>query len=85
MPSKSEIASRLPVRRGLSEGEAAVYLSLSPTFFRELVRRGIMPRPRIVGCRRIWDIDELDGAFRELPREGDPIAHTSPDSWSDFE
>ena len=29
-----------------------------------------MPRPRVVGARRIWDVDELDPAFKALPREG---------------
>jgi excisionase family DNA binding protein len=60
MPSKSYIAGRLPLRRGLDENEAAVYLSLSPSFFRKLVALGKMPRPRLIGERRIWDVEELD-------------------------
>jgi len=51
--AKAIIAARLPVRRGLGEEEAAVYLSLSPSFFRQLVERGEMPRPRLLGARRI--------------------------------
>src|SRR5690349_17228412 len=70
---KAEIALRLPVRRGLTEGEAAVYLSLSPSFFRALVESGKMPRPRVLGARRIWDVDDLDAAFRALPVEGGPV------------
>lgn len=58
------------MRRGLDEDEAGVYLSLSPSFFRRLVVQKLMPRPRVVGGRRIWDVDELDLAFRALPREG---------------
>jgi hypothetical protein len=86
MASKASIATRLPARRGLSESEAAVYLSLSPTFFRALVKQGIMPRPRVVGERRIWDVEELDICFRALPREGDPLtSEGGQDSWSDFE
>ena len=88
MPSKASIAGRLPVRRGLDENEAAVYLSLSPSFFRKLVADGSMPRPRIAGGRRIWDVDELDLAFKALPREGgeaEPIfASGNGDSWADF-
>jgi excisionase family DNA binding protein len=88
MPSKASIAGRLPVRRGLDENEAAVYLSLSPSFFRKLVSEGGMPRPRLVGARRIWDVDELDLAFKALPREGgegEPIFTSGdPDSWADF-
>ena len=88
MPKKSAIAARLPVRRGLDENEAAVYLSLSPSFFRKLVKSGVMPKPRIVGGRRIWDVEELDLAFKSLPREnGDTLgwAEVTADSWADFE
>jgi excisionase family DNA binding protein len=82
MPSKASIAGRLPVRRGLDESEAAVYLSLSPSFFRKLVSEGRMPRPRIAGGRRIWDVDELDLAFKALPREG---GDAEADTWTDFQ
>jgi excisionase family DNA binding protein len=70
MPAKTVIAGRLPVRRGLDENEAAIYLSLSPPFFRKLVAEKKMPRPRLAGGRRIWDVEELDLAFKALPREG---------------
>ena len=91
MPAKAIIAARLPVRRGLDENEAAVYLSLSPSFVRKLVGEGLMPRPRVIGGRRIWDIEELDLAFKSMPREGgdhDPIfvaeGHGEvPNPWDD--
>jgi excisionase family DNA binding protein len=89
MPSKAFIGSRLPIRRGLDENEAAVYLSLSPSFFRKLVGRGRMPRPRLIGERRIWDVEELDLAFKSLPREGgdtEPIFESDDaDSWADYQ
>ena len=87
MPSKASIAGRLPVRRGLDENEAAVYLSLSPSYFRKLVEQKAMPRPRLVGHRRIWDLEELDLAFKALPREGgegEAIFAERSDSWVDF-
>lgn len=77
---KSTIAARLPVRRGLDEQEAAVYLSVSPSFFRSLVLSGMMPRPRLLGSRRIWDVDDLDAAFKSLPKEGDA---GEVDTWAD--
>lgn len=80
---KAEIAARLPVRRGFDENEAAVYLSLSPTTFRTLVKNGDMPRPRIIGARRIWDIDELDLAFKALPRE--PSANADGDGVEEWD
>jgi excisionase family DNA binding protein len=85
---KATVAGRLPVRRGLSEVEAAIYLSLSPSFFRRLVDKGVMPRPRVAGGRRIWDVEELDLAFKALPREGgeEPLfgAQGQDGSWADF-
>ena len=85
---KASIAGRLPVRRGLSEVEAAIYLSLSPSFFRRLVDQGVMPRPRIAGGRRIWDVEELDLAFKALPREGGDETlfgvQGQDGSWADF-
>ena len=85
MAAKATIAGRLPVRRGLDESEAAVYLSLSPSFFRRLVQEKLMPRPRLAGGRRIWDVEELDLAFRALPREGgDDEGDGKSDSWADF-
>ena len=87
MGSKAKVAARLPLRRGLSESEAAVYLSLSPSFFRRLVEQDLMPRPRLAGGRRIWDIEELDLAFKTLPREGGEEAifgFQSEDTWADY-
>jgi excisionase family DNA binding protein len=87
MAAKAVIAGRLPLRRGLDENEAAVYLSLSPSFFRKLVEQKRMPRPRIAGGRRIWDVEELDLAFKALPREGgegEVIFADQGDSWVDF-
>ena len=88
MVSKAYVGARFPVRRGLSESEAAIYLSLSPSFFRQLVEQRIMPRPRKAGGRRIWDIEELDVAFMALPREGGEEAtfgSAVADSWADYE
>jgi excisionase family DNA binding protein len=85
---KASVAGRLPVRRGLSEVEAAIYLSLSPSFFRRLVDQGVMPRPRVAGGRRIWDVEELDLAFKALPREGGEEAQFGGEggnSWTDYQ
>ena len=70
MPAKAIIASRLPMRRGFDENEAAVYLSLSPSLFRKLVADGRMPRPRMVfklveGAQKSWR--RLDG-HNQLPK-----------------
>lgn len=86
MPKIASVGRPLPVRRGLSEVEAAMYLSISPSFFRQLVGRKVMPRPRLAGQRRIWDLEELDAAFKALPREGgEEEIFGAADSWADFE
>lgn len=88
MTAKATIAARLTVRRGLSEIESAVYLSLSPTKFREMVADGRMPQPREADTRLIWDIEELDSAFKALPRRGGEdrvFGKSSGNSWDDYE
>jgi hypothetical protein len=82
MYSKSATGARLPLRRGLSEPEAALYVGLGSSKFRELVNAGIMPRPRLIGRRRIWDIDDLDAAFKALPVEGGETCEA--DTWADM-
>jgi predicted DNA-binding transcriptional regulator AlpA len=89
MTTKAAIGRRFPLRRGLDEREAALYLSLSPSFFRRLVVTRSIPKPRVIGSRRIWDIDELDRWFMDLPRQNDnPAADDGTaqieDSWADY-
>ena len=82
MYGKAVIGSRLSVRRGLSEPEAGLYIGISASKFRELVGTGIMPRPRLIGRRRVWDIDELDAAFKALPIEGGEQG--GAETWADM-
>lgn len=56
--------------RGLSREEAARYIGVGTTKFDELIAERIMPRPRQVGGRVVWDRAELDMAFSELPHQG---------------
>jgi hypothetical protein len=84
MASKRHIAAHLHVRRGLSESEAAVYVGISPTYFRDLVSKDLMPRPRLIGKRRVYDIVELDIAFSELPRDSQGEGLVPANSWADF-
>jgi predicted DNA-binding transcriptional regulator AlpA len=72
--------SRPIPRRGLSRTEAAMYLGISPTKLDALVKDGRMPRPRIIDCRKVWDIQELDAAFDDLPHDAPSIV---PNSWAD--
>lgn len=72
----------LVLRRGLNMSEACAYVGCGPTKFEELISTGKMPRPHLIGVKRLWDIDELDLYFKDLPREseGEPKLN----SWADF-
>ncbi len=70
-----------PSRRGLSRGEAAGYIGVSPTTFDKMVLSGDMPGPKRVGTRKIWDVRALDLAFDALPGED---SATDNNSWSDL-
>lgn len=76
MPSKTLNSPR----RGLNETEAATYVGIGTTKFAALVADKTMPKPRIIGSRRLWDIVELDAAFDSLPVEGAETRNT----WADF-
>ncbi|MEZ5957761.1 MAG: hypothetical protein R3C27_11190 [Hyphomonadaceae bacterium] len=52
--------------RGLSRIEAARYVGVSPTTFDRLVAEGLMPQPKEIGTRRVYDRAQLDSAFDAL-------------------
>jgi hypothetical protein len=79
--SKTAVASRLHIRRGLGEAEAALYIGLGVTKFSALVKERRMPAPRVLDGRRIWDVDDLDAAFKALPVEGETQQDGNP--WHD--
>lgn len=49
--------------RGLNRVEAARYVGVSPTTFDRLVAEGMMPEPKAIGARRVYDRSQLDQAF----------------------
>lgn len=58
-----------PWPRGLHEDEAATYLGLGRTKFRELVKTEIFPQPVEIGGRKVYDRVKLDRAFEEMGSE----------------
>jgi excisionase family DNA binding protein len=66
---------------GLPEIEAAASVGISQTKFRELVAAGTMPSPRIVGGKLVYDVDELQAAFKNMPHRGN---EAEEDTWSDL-
>lgn len=62
--------------RGLNREQASAYVGVSAGTFDKLVDTAAMPRPRMAGTRLIWDIQELDQAFDELPHAGPSLARS---------
>jgi hypothetical protein len=54
---------------GLRREDAATFIGVGPTKFDEMVSDGRMPLPRCIDSRRVWDRNELEAAFDELPRQ----------------
>jgi len=67
--------------RGLSRGEAAAYVGVSPSLFDMLVKDGRMPVPKRINSRTIWDRGKLDAAFDALPDE----EHKTINPWDEGE
>lgn len=70
----------LRLQRAFRSPDAAAYLSLSETKFRQLVQSGRIPRPKRIDGVVTWDIKDLDSFYDDLPREGEP--NTS--DWDDI-
>lgn len=71
---RRDILPRSLPPRGVSRGEAARYIGVSPTTFDEMVKDGRMPRPKRIGGRVVWDVKSLDIAFDALPDDGAPAS-----------
>ena len=59
----------LPTARLLSRVEAAALCGVSPNTFDRLQADGLMPRPKRVYGRVLWDVRALDAAIDRLPGE----------------
>jgi hypothetical protein len=57
--------------RGLIKKWSAVYVGVGSTLFDEMVDDGRMPQPRIINSKEVWDTQELDFAFDDLPRKSE--------------
>jgi len=67
--------------RLIDRAASAEYISVCPNTFDQMVKDGRMPKPKILGGRRIaWDVRDLDRAVSSLPVAGDNAAD---DTWKD--
>lgn len=60
----------LPADRiGLSRDEAAAYINVSPNTFDLLVSKGVMPKAKRIGTRRVWSRRDVELAFERLDND----------------
>jgi hypothetical protein len=87
MARSTSLSAVRPIpRRGLSRGEAAMYIGIGASKFDELVRDGRMPGPKRIDGRKLWDAHALDLAFDSLPDDNDRgRRNTFDDAWGDGE
>lgn len=57
---------------GLSRAQAAAYIGVSTGLFDRLVLEGLMPAPKQLAARTVWDRRALEAAFAALPTRGGP-------------
>ena len=70
MQIRPKIETRLPIAsRALNADNAASYLGMGVTKFRELVEEGKLPRPVYVDSMPRWDRTELDAAFEAMKEQ----------------
>jgi hypothetical protein len=82
---RRDAMATLPIVLGLPELEAAAAIGVSQTKFRQMVDEGIMPEPRIVGGKLVFDVDELRAAFKALPHRGEASECAGKeDTWADL-
>lgn len=78
---RADIVTRLPVVFGLERMEAAASVGVSATTFDAMVADGRMPRARMIGTKKLWDVDELRAAFKCLPVDGEK--REAGNTWAD--
>lgn len=70
MSRRQDLARDLP-RLGLNREEAAASIGICGTTFDKLVRDGRMPRPKLIGAKKLWFLESLRASFLALPEEED--------------
>ena len=57
--------------RGLSREQSAAYIGVSPSTFDKLINEGVMPGPKKLRGRLVWDRKRIDECFDALNDDGD--------------
>lgn len=65
-------------RRGLNLADASAYVGVGKDVFLRALAEGRMPKPRLIGDVRVWDVIELDVYFGGLPYDDRPAHERTP-------
>lgn len=68
-----------PTARLLSRVEGAAYAGVSPSTFDRMIGDGLMPGPKRIYGRVLWDVRALDAAIDDLP--GQDVSPQSVNPW----
>ena len=68
---------------GLTLEEVAAFVGISPNKYKELERRKLMPRPRMMDGRRVYDRELAHAAFKLLPIKDEDRNGSS--TWEDID
>ena len=84
MARQNALPPTLPPRL-VNREAAAAYVSVSPAKFDEMVKEGVMPKPkRLGGRRKAWDVRALDAAVDSLPL-GNNDNNDNDETWSNID
>lgn len=70
---------------GLNIYQAAEFIGVSTTKYREMVNDGRMPKPIFIDGRRVWDRCKVENAFEALSDDGSDGATNPWDQAIDVE
>lgn len=69
-PRECPLPLSLPPR-GLNRVQAAAYIGVSPSLFDRMIADGVMPKPKRIWGRVVWDRLRIDEAFTAIPNDDD--------------
>jgi hypothetical protein len=68
---------------GLTLDEVVAFVGISPNKYKELERRKLMPGPRMIDGRRVYDRELAHAAFKRLPIKDED--HNASSTWEDID
>lgn len=72
MTRRMQILPPTLVPFGVNREQAAALIGVSASLFDRLVHDGRMPDARVIEGRLVWDVSEIEEAFRALPHRSEP-------------